>query len=115
MKILEADMNVKTKVDFFNFVYGVNGGRRFYKFQIEWLNKHKKPLIGDITTIINRLRLESDCEKVNVIVVNLKKINKLKECVDSVSTSKSNRNYYDDRFNNSSGLVDTGSDCSYSL
>ena len=67
MKIFEADMNVKIKVDSFNSVYGVNGGRRLYKFQIKWLNKHKQPLIGDIITIINRLRLESDYEKVHVI------------------------------------------------
>ena len=72
MKIIEADMNVKVKVDSFNFVYGVNGGRRSYNFQIRWLNKHKKPLIGDIITIINRLRLDSDYEKVNVIGVNIK-------------------------------------------
>ena len=56
-------MHVKIKVDAFNFVYSVNGGRRRYKLQIRWLNKHKKPLIGDITTIISRLRLESDYEK----------------------------------------------------
>ena len=71
MKIIEADMNVKTKVDSFTFVYGVNGGRRFYKFQHTWLNKNKKALICDIITIINRLRLESDYEKVNVIDVNI--------------------------------------------
>ena len=47
IKITEVDMNVKIKVDVFNFVYGVNGGKRFYKFQIKWLNKHKKPLIFD--------------------------------------------------------------------
>ena len=29
MKITEADMNVKTKVDSFDVVYGVNGGRRW--------------------------------------------------------------------------------------
>jgi len=34
VKIIEADMHVKIKVDAFNFVYGVNGGTRFYKFQI---------------------------------------------------------------------------------
>ena len=39
MKIIEADTNLKTKVDSFSFVYGVNGGGRFYKFQIKWLNK----------------------------------------------------------------------------
>ena len=42
------------------FVYGVNGGRSFYEFKIRWLNKHKKPLIGDSITVISRLRLESD-------------------------------------------------------
>jgi len=57
MKIIEAEMNVKITVDSFNFVYGVIGGRRFYKFQIKWLSKHKKPLSGDIITIRNRLRL----------------------------------------------------------
>ena len=41
MKIVEAYINVKIKVDSFNFVYVVNGGRRFYKFQTKWLNKHK--------------------------------------------------------------------------
>jgi hypothetical protein len=40
-------------------VYSVNGGRRFCKVQIRWLSKHKKPLIGDIITIISRLILES--------------------------------------------------------
>ena len=55
MNIIEVDMNVKIKIDAFNFVYGVNGGRRFYTFQVKWLNKHKKPLIGDIVTNINRL------------------------------------------------------------
>ena len=28
MKVIEADMNVKTKIDSFNFVYGITGGRR---------------------------------------------------------------------------------------
>ena len=112
MKIIEVDMNVKIKVDSFNFVYGVNGGRRFYKFQVRWLNKHEKALIGDIITIINRLRLESDYEKVNVIDVNVEKINTLKHGVDLVFTSKSCRNYYDDDFNNLYGLVGTGGDYS---
>ena len=49
-------------------MYGVNGGRRFYKFQIKWLNTQKEPIIGDIVTIKNILRLESDVEKVNVIL-----------------------------------------------
>ena len=56
MKIIEADLNVKIGVDTFNCLYGVNGGRGFYKFQAQWLNRHKKPLIGDIITIISRLR-----------------------------------------------------------
>ena len=73
MKIVEADMNVKIKVDSFNFVYGVNGGRRLCKFQTKRLNKHNKSLIDDIITIKKRLRLESDCEKVNVIDVDIKK------------------------------------------
>ena len=67
-------------------------------FQIKWLNKHKKPLIGDIITIINRLRLESDYEKVNVIDVDIEKINNLKQGVDLVITSKSNKHGYDDDF-----------------
>ena len=88
-KIIEVDVNVKIQNDVLNFVYGVNGGRRFYKFRITWLNKHKKPLIVDIITIINRLRLQSDYEKINVIDVNIEKINKLKQGVDLI-TSKSN-------------------------
>jgi tetratricopeptide (TPR) repeat protein len=55
-------MHVQIKADAINFVYGVNGGRRFYKFQTIWLNKYKKPLVIDIITIINRLGL-SDYEK----------------------------------------------------
>ena len=54
---METDMNVGIKVDSFNYVYGVNGGRRFYKFQVKWLNKHNHALIGDIITIINIVRL----------------------------------------------------------
>ena len=81
MKIIEADMNVKIKADSFNFVYAVNGGRRFYKFQIKWLNKQRKALIGDIVTIINTLRFESNNERVNekvyIIDANAKNINKL--------------------------------------
>ena len=65
MKIIEADMNVKLKVDSFKFVYGVNGGRRFYKFQIKWLDKQRKASIDDIIAIINRLRLESNNERAN--------------------------------------------------
>ena len=66
-------MNLKIKVDSFNFVYGVNGGRRFHKFQNKWLNKHNNALIGGIISIINRLRLESNYENVNVIDVNIEK------------------------------------------
>ena len=66
-------MNVKIKVDSFNFVYGVNGGRRFYKLQTEMLNKHNHALFGDISTIINILKLESNYEQVEVIGVNIKK------------------------------------------
>ena len=65
-------MNVEIKVDSFNFVYDVNGGRRFHKFQIKWLNKHNNALIGDTITIINKLRLESNNERVNVSDVNIK-------------------------------------------
>jgi len=74
MKTVEADRNLKIKADSFNFVDSVNGGRRFYKFQITWLNEHKKPLIGDIITIISRLILESGYEKVHVLDVNIKKV-----------------------------------------
>ena len=88
MKIIEADMNVKIRVHSFSFVYGVNGGRRFYKFQIKRLNKHKKPLISDIIIIITRLRLESGYEKVNAIHINIDKINGLKQGVDLIVTSK---------------------------
>ena len=52
-------------------LYDVNGGRRFHKFQIKWLNKHNNALIGDIITIINRLRVEGNYEKVSVIDVNI--------------------------------------------
>ena len=77
MKLIEADMTVKVKVGSFSFVYGVSGGIRFYKFQIRWLNKPNKPLIGGTITIINILRLEGDYEKVDVIIVSIK-INKFK-------------------------------------
>ena len=86
MKITEAEMDVKVQVDSFNFVYGVTVGRRFYQFQIKQLNKQIKALIGDIITIINRLRLERNNERVNekVIVIDAKSkhINKLKPYVD---------------------------------
>ena len=39
MKMIEADTNVEIKVNSINFVYGVNGGRRSYKFQIEVVKK----------------------------------------------------------------------------
>ena len=84
MKQIEKDMEVKIRIDGFNFVYGVNGGMRFNKFQIKFLNKHRKALVGDIITIINRLRLESSYEKVVVIDVNVRNMNKLKQCVDLV-------------------------------
>ena len=77
-------MGMKLKLKSFHFVYGVNGGMRFNKFQIKLLNKHRKALVGDIITIINRLRLESSYEKVVVIDVNVKNMNKLKQCVDLV-------------------------------
>ena len=118
MKLIEVDMNVEIKVDSFNFVYGVNGCRRFYKFQTKWLNKQRKALIGDIITIINRLRLDRDNEreheKVHVTDVNIKNINNLKQGVALSCTSKSNDSD-DDVFNTLFGLVDTGSDYSDSL
>ena len=49
----------------------------FYKFHTESLNKHKKPLIGDIITTINILRLESDYEQVKILDVNKTKSNQL--------------------------------------
>ena len=109
MKTIEVGMNVKVKVGSINFVYGVNGGRSFYKFRIGRLNKHKKALVGDTITIINRLRLESDYENVNVIDVTIEKITKFKQRVDFVFTSKSNKTDYDEDFNNSYGLVETNS------
>ena len=63
MRIIEVDMTVKIKVDSFNFVYGVNGSRRFYKLQIKRLNKQRKAFIADIITIMNRLRLEKEILK----------------------------------------------------
>ncbi len=107
MKRIEVDMNVKIKVDSYNFVYGVNGGRRFYKFQIKWLNKQRKALIGDVITIINRLRLESVDDEVSVIDVNIKTINKLKQCVDLSFTSKLEDD--DVGYSNLYGLIDTPS------
>ena len=50
-------------------------------------------------------------KKVNVIDVNIKTINKLKQGVDLSFTSKSNDSD-DDVFSNLYGLVDTGSDYS---
>ena len=65
-------------------------------------------------TIINRSRLESDYEKVDVIYANTKKINKLKQGVGLVFTSESNKSESGegDAFYNSYGLVDIGSDYS---
>ena len=107
MKRIEVDMNVKIKVDSYNFVYGVNGGRRFYKFKIKWLNKQRKALIGDVITIINRLRLESVDDEVYVIDVNIKTINKLKQCVDLSFRSKLEDD--DVGYSNLYGLIDTPS------
>ena len=73
MNKIETDMNDKIKVDSFNVVHGVNGGRRLRKFRIKWLNKHNNALIGDIISIINRVILEGNYEKVNVIYVNIEK------------------------------------------
>ena len=67
-------------------------------------------MVGDIITVINRLRLESDYEKVNVIDVDVEKINKLKQGRDLVFRSKSNKHEYDDDFNKFYGLIDIGSD-----
>ena len=58
----------------------------FVSFKLDG-QTHKKTWIGDIVTIINRLRLETDYEKVNVIDVNIEKI-KLKQGVDLIFTSK---------------------------
>ena len=114
MKRLEVDMNVKIKVDSFNCVYGVNGGRRFHKFQMKWLNKHNNALIGDIITIINRWRLESNSEQVKVIYVNINN-DKLKQGVDLVFRSKLNKSdesESDSYYNNLYGLIETASDYS---
>ena len=115
MKKIEIHMNVKIKIDSFNFVYGVNGGSRFYKFQIKWLNKHKHAWIGDIISMVNRLRLESNYEQVKVLDVNIKKVNKLKQSADLVSRSKldkSDESEYDLNYNNLYGLLETASDYS---
>ena len=80
------------------------------KFQIKWSNKQNKALLGDIIKDINRLILESDYDKVNVIDVNTNKINKLKQGVDLVFTSKPYKSEYDDAFENL--LVDIGRDYS---
>ena len=106
-------MNIKIKIDSFHFVYGANGGRRFHKFQIKWLNKQRKPLVGDIITIINRLRLESNNEEVSVHDVQVKQINKLKQCVDLLFKSEVEDDTDDDiGYSNLYGLIDTGSDYS---
>ena len=64
---IEVDMNVKIKVDAYNCVYGVNSGRRYNEIQIKWLNKQNKAMIGDVMTIIKRLRLESVNDGVSVV------------------------------------------------
>ena len=115
MKISEDDMKAKIKIDSYIFVYDVNGGRRFHKFQNKLLNKQRKPLIGGIITIITRLRLESnrerENEKVNVIDVNIKNTNKLKQDGDlSVTSTSSDSDDY--VFSNLYGLGDAGSDYS---
>ena len=84
----------------------------FIGFKLNGKKKHDKPFIGDIMRIIHRLRLEGDYEKVNGIDVNIEKINKFKQGVDLVLTSKSNQNGYDEDFSNLYGLVETSSDYS---
>ena len=103
-------MNIQFKIGSFNCVYGVNGGRLSYNFQINFLDKQRQALVGDIITIVNRLRLESYSEKVNVIDGNIKKINKLKQCVDLVFKSETEEDDDDDGYSNLYGLFDTGSD-----
>ena len=51
-------------------------------------------------------------EQVNVIDANVEKTNKLKQGVDLVFTSQSNKDDYDEDFNNLYGLVETSSDYS---
>ena len=58
------------------------------------------------------MRLESDYENINVIDVSKTKINKLKQGVDLVFTSKSIESDYYNTFNNLFGLVETSSDYS---
>ena len=72
-------------------------------------------MIGDIITIRDRLRLESNNERlneeVNVIDVSIKNISRLKQGADLSFTRKSNDSE-DGAFSNLYGLVDTGSDYS---
>ena len=113
VNIIESDMNVKITIDSFHFVFGVNGGRRFHKFQIKWLDKQRKVLVGDILTIINKLRLESNTEEVSGIDVDVKQINKSKHCVDLASTSAMVHGDDDDMgYYNLYGLIDMGDDYS---
>ena len=63
-------------------------------------------MIGDVMTIIKRLRLESVNDGVSVVDVNIKTINKLKQCVD---LSFKNKFEDDDGYNNLFGLIDTPS------
>ena len=62
-------------------------------------------------TIINKLRLESNNERVNVVDVNIKRISTLKQGVDLSFTSRWNDSDAD-VFSNLYGLIDTGSDYS---
>ena len=112
MNIVEVAMNVKLKLMILILCMVKMVAEGFYKFQIKWLTKHKKPLIGDIITIINRLRIACDYEKVNVIHVNITKISKLKQGLDLIFTSKSTESDYDNAFNNLYGIVETSSDYS---
>ena len=79
----------------------------FVSFKLKWLNKQRKALIGDVITIINRLRLESVDDEISVIDVNIKTINKLKQCVDLSFTSQLEDD--DDGYSNLYGLIDTPS------
>ena len=107
MKRIEVDMNVKSKVDAYNFVYGVNGGRRYNKIQIKWLNKQNKAMIGDVMTIIKRLRLESVNDGVPIVDVNIQTINKLKQCVGLSFRNKLDNDNVG--YSNLYGLIDTPS------
>ena len=54
-------------------------------------------------------------KKVNVIDVNIEKLDKLEQGVDLIFTSKANKNDYGEDFNNLYGLVETNSDHNDSL